>query len=165
MLMMRPARRGAAGYQGCRTANIIHLDFGDWSNDASCRLVWTYGGLVTKIGSGDACDACVNRCERKETDAACQWEETHWREEVPQIRSQSGNFRWLRFLLLCILHSVTSWHCNSFLNIQYPASDVESYICQTQMSKRCDDRVLDQFMDRILTEPKTWYGCSISDKT
>ena len=129
MLMMRPALPGGARYRGCRTANIRHLDvdasfwfwtpkmmhhfdFGQRSNDASCRLVWTYGGLVTKIGSGDACDACANRCERKETDAACQRKETHWREEVPQIRSQSGNFRWLRFLLLCILHSVTSWHFN-----------------------------------------------------
>ena len=80
--MMRPAQPGGARYRGCRTANIRHLDFdasfwfwtpkmmhhfdfGQRSNDAPCRLVWTYGGLVTKIGSGDACDACVNRCERK----------------------------------------------------------------------------------------------------
>ena len=142
MLMMRPGRRGAARYRGCRTANIRHFNFGDASffllaffivmhhffiglfysdasflywpfySDASCRVVWTYGGLVTKIGSGDGC-LCQqmwkkrNRCCLSKKRNPLTWKKRH----------KSG-------------HKVATFsHIFVFyFPLQYPASDVESYI-------------------------------------
>ena len=164
MLMMRPALPGGARYRGCRTANIRHLDFdasfwfwtpkmmhhfdfGQRSNDAPCRLVWTYGGLVTKIGSGGGC-----LCQQmwKKRNRCCCLSKKRNPLTSKKWQKSGQNFRSLSFFLF---HSVTSWHCNSY--IQYPISDVApEWVKKYQMllglmHKMCFVLELNQNVDMI----------------
>ena len=88
-------------------------------DDASCRVVWTYGGWSQKLGQVMA--VCVNRCGRKETDAAaCQRKETHWlrRSDTNQVKTfaHSAFFFFIRCLHGIVIH---------IFSIQYQISKIQ----------------------------------------